>query len=79
MTVRTRHHSRTRSRLGRDGSRRSDRQEPVAEAEPAPQLRERSAGGPQDQALYRCACGCVFEASVSASVGCPRCGGAQAW
>ena len=34
---------------------------------------------PQDSALYTCECGFVFEAQVSTSVGCPHCGGAQAW
>lgn len=37
------------------------------------------AGPPQDQALYTCQCGCVFEATVSTSVDCPHCGSAQAW
>ena len=36
-------------------------------------------GGPQDSALYQCACGCRFHAAVSASVGCPGCGGDQPW
>ena len=36
-------------------------------------------GGPQDSALYECGCGCRFRAFVSTSVGCPACGGAQAW
>ncbi len=37
-------------------------------------------GGPsQDQALYSCQCGMVFEALVSTSVGCPHCGSSQAW
>ena len=39
----------------------------------------RRAGGPQDAALYRCACGCDFYAAVSTSVGCPVCGGGQEW
>ena len=39
----------------------------------------RRAGGPQDRALYTCSCGHAFKASVSTSVGCPRCGTAQAW
>jgi hypothetical protein len=34
---------------------------------------------PQDQALYSCGCGYVFQAPVSTSVGCPHCGDAQAW
>ena len=32
-----------------------------------------------DQAVYTCQCGYVFEAPVSTSVGCPHCGGTQAW
>ena len=39
----------------------------------------RRAGGPQDRALYECACGTVFTAAVSTSVGCPHCGTGQAW
>jgi hypothetical protein len=46
---------------------------------PSPQARERAAGGPEDLAAYRCDCGYVFEAPVSTTVGCPHCGGAQAW
>lgn len=41
--------------------------------------RRREAGAPQDQAVYSCSCGFVFEAQVSTSVGCPHCGGTQAW
>jgi hypothetical protein len=41
--------------------------------------RRREAGAPQDQAVYACHCGFVFEAQVSTSVGCPQCGGTQAW
>jgi rubrerythrin len=81
MTVRTRHPSRIRPRLARGAkgqAGRSPQPDPTAAA-PAPQARERSAGGPEDRALYRCSCGYVFEASVSASVGCPHCGDAQAW
>ena len=33
--------------------------------------RRREAGAPQDQAIYSCGCGFVFEAQVSTSVGCP--------
>jgi hypothetical protein len=47
--------------------------------QPAPQARERAAGGPEDRAAYRCACGYMFEAAVSTTVGCPNCGGTQAW
>ena len=32
-----------------------------------------------DEAVYHCQCGFVFEAPVSTSVGCPHCGGTQAW
>lgn len=41
--------------------------------------RVRAAGGPADNAFYTCACGCVFDAPVSATVLCPYCGGDQAW
>ncbi|MGO9822589.1 MAG: hypothetical protein ACLPTJ_18310 [Solirubrobacteraceae bacterium] len=41
--------------------------------------RRREVGAPEDQALYSCSCGYVFEAQVSTSVGCPHCGGTQAW
>ena len=33
----------------------------------------------EDQAMYSCACGFIFQAAVSTSVGCPHCGGSQAW
>jgi hypothetical protein len=39
----------------------------------------RDAGGPQDSALYRCACGHQFAGNVSTHVACPRCGTDQAW
>ena len=39
----------------------------------------RRAGGPEDRALYLCACGAAFTAPVSTSVGCPTCGDDQAW
>jgi hypothetical protein len=41
--------------------------------------RRRELGPLQDQALYNCQCGFVFEAPVSTSVGCPNCGDTQAW
>lgn len=42
--------------------------------------RDRRHGGPsEDRALYSCECGFVFEALVTTSVGCPRCGNTQAW
>ena len=44
-----------------------------------PTASARRCGGPRDTALYQCACGCHFHAPVSTSVGCPACGGAQAW
>ena len=43
------------------------------------QARAKRSGGPLDRALYRCGCGHAFTASVSTTVGCPRCGQAQAW
>ena len=65
---------RTRTRPGRPALR-------VVRAEPTPidVERHRLAGGPEDRALYKCGCGLAFHADVSASVGCPRCGSAQAW
>ena len=33
----------------------------------------------QDAATYSCACGYVFKAAVTTSVGCPHCGTDQAW
>lgn len=79
MTVRTHpQRRRTRPRIGRRAPERA----PDATApgmSPAPEAREREAGGPQDRAAYCCACGCVFEAPVSTSVDCPHCGSAQAW
>lgn len=76
MTVRTRpHRSNSRPHLGRRAELRIAR----AEQEPAPQARERAAGGPEDRAAYRCTCGYVFEAPVSTTVGCPHCGDTQAW
>jgi hypothetical protein len=79
MTVRTRpQRSRTRPRIGRRAETRVARVEQASQAQ-APQARERAAGGPEDRAAYRCSCGCVFEAPVSTTVGCPHCGGTQAW
>jgi hypothetical protein len=46
---------------------------------PVPEGRRRELGPLQDQALYNCGCGYVFEAPVSTSVGCPHCGDTQAW
>jgi hypothetical protein len=39
----------------------------------------RQGGQSQDQALYKCGCGYGFEALVSTTVDCPRCGTTQAW
>ena len=52
--------------------------QPLADR-PAPQARERQAARTEDTARYHCQCGFVFDAPVSASVGCPHCGDAQAW
>jgi hypothetical protein len=41
--------------------------------------RNKRANVSQDAALYNCACGYVFTAPVTTSVGCPHCGSAQAW
>jgi hypothetical protein len=62
----------TRSR--RRGELRTPRRSP-SDAERA----RRAGGGPQDRALYSCACGFAFTATVSTTVGCPHCGTAQAW
>ena len=51
------------------------RPEPMHPAE----RRMRDAGGPDDRATYSCGCGYLFEAPVSASVGCPNCETVQAW
>ena len=42
-------------------------------------VRARRAGGPQDHALYRCACGHASVQAVSTTVECPACGSAQDW
>jgi len=54
---------------GRDGSTADNTRE----------QRARAAGGPEDTALYSCACGEAFEAAVSTSVACPHCGSGQDW
>lgn len=83
MTVRTRpHRSSSRPRLigrVRKASAAEPEARPATARQPSPFAREREAGGPEDRASYRCSCGCVFEASVSTSVGCPHCGSTQAW
>jgi hypothetical protein len=78
MTVRTRpHRLRTRPRLGRRVASAGGSTDVAAQT--VPQARERDAGGPEDRAAYRCSCGFLFEAPVSTTVGCPHCGGTQAW
>jgi hypothetical protein len=46
---------------------------------PAARPRRRLEPATEDQAMYSCACGYIFQAAVSTSVGCPHCGGSQAW
>jgi hypothetical protein len=68
--------------MGRDHRQRVDHRT-GASAAPTKELGVapgRRFGGPsQDTALYNCHCGFVFTAMVSTSVGCPHCGGTQAW
>lgn len=45
----------------------------------AAERRMRSAGGPQDTALYRCGCGFIFDAPVTTTVTCPHCRDDLAW
>jgi hypothetical protein len=40
---------------------------------------KRLGGHAQDNAVYSCGCGMVFEAAVSTAVSCPHCGTHQAW
>jgi hypothetical protein len=71
------------------GSRRMSAQRRRAESvaartatpatEPAAPRARRTGGPSQDIALYNCQCGYVFNAPVSTTVGCPHCGGTQAW
>jgi hypothetical protein len=51
----------------------------VSSEVPAAGGRRRQGGAPQDTTLYTCSCGYSFQAPVSTSVGCPRCGRTQAW
>jgi hypothetical protein len=74
--------SKLRNRAGRrSGPHPPPRSAPKAEVPVAARdtARHRRAGGPEDRALYQCACGSVFQADVTASVSCPNCGTAQAW
>jgi predicted Zn-ribbon and HTH transcriptional regulator len=70
-----------RNREGRPAgvARRSTPQSAVTTEVTAVKRRRREAGSMQDEAVYTCECGFVFHAPVSTSVGCPHCGGAQAW
>jgi hypothetical protein len=86
MRVRTnRNPSDTRQRTGfLRRPHAAERSEPAEEGgqavdDLADERRAREAGGPDDRAMYTCACGYVFEADVSTSVACPHCGSAQAW
>lgn len=72
-------------RTRRPARRATSPQAPGPQA-PAPEptldtQRERAvaAGGSEDRELYSCSCGSHFQAPVSASVTCPRCGAEQAW
>ncbi len=79
MEVRFKHTTnRQRTRSGRRGASHPIAQAGSGQAQPAPRSR-RQGGALQDQALYSCSCGYVFNAAVSTSVGCPHCGGTQAW
>ncbi len=68
-------------------ARRAERRSPHVEPRIIPrsavrtseQHRARRDAGPRDLALYSCGCGNDFEAGVSTSVACPRCGAGQAW
>jgi hypothetical protein len=44
-----------------------------------PRARRRLEPAIEDRAVYSCECGFIFQAPVSTSVGCPHCGGSQAW
>ena len=75
----------SRIRRNRDGrSARAAGRGPAPQTGTAPETapdmrRRRELGGMQDEAVYTCQCGFVFHAPVSTSVGCPHCGGSQAW
>jgi hypothetical protein len=70
----------TRHTQTRRGERRPARTAPrPAAGRQSAEARVRAEGGPQDKALYRCACGCAFDGAVSTQVACPECGGDQSW
>jgi hypothetical protein len=64
--------------LSRRRAPRGSRGRAQATASPGRE-RNKRANVSQDAALYSCACGYVFKAAVTTSVGCPHCGSAQAW
>lgn len=68
-----------RWRQGRGAHAATRRDAGTGTAAQAEGARVHEAGPPQDQAVYTCQCGYVFEATVSTSVDCPHCGSAQAW
>jgi hypothetical protein len=74
-----RHSRRRRRRSGRGAPTGEPIHETVLQpCDPAVQ-RVREAGGPVDRASYTCACGYLFNATVSTTVMCPHCGADQAW
>jgi hypothetical protein len=77
LRTRPRRTARPEARPERDRRARTTSASPVNDA--AEVARHRRAGGPEDIALYSCACGYAFQATVTASVGCPHCGADQAW
>ena len=51
----------------------------AAAATPTPTRDQARVGPPQDRATYNCACGFIFQADVTTSIGCPHCGSELAW
>ena len=68
-----------KSRSGRDRRKAPRPVDAIPTREAAERRDARRGGGPQDRALYTCACGYVFTAPVSTSVACPHCRTDQAW
>ena len=60
-------------------ARRSSHAATRSAGRPTAEQRVRAEGGPQDNAFYRCGCGCAFDSAVSTHVACPHCGADQAW
>jgi hypothetical protein len=65
-----------RDRRTRSNRHRPPRPRTTAEIELERARRERPS---EDREQFTCMCGYVFSAEPSTSVGCPHCGGAQAW